>query len=65
MYSKYHEPTFHQPGLNPHILNRLVNMLYRLRLLLLDILKQRDNKKTLVKDVLLVSSKERRLSKLY
>jgi hypothetical protein len=23
MYSKYHEPTFHQPGLNPHILNSI------------------------------------------
>jgi eukaryotic translation initiation factor 2C len=22
MYSKYHEPTFYQPGLNPHILNK-------------------------------------------
>jgi hypothetical protein len=39
-------------------------MLHRPRLLLLDILKRRDNKKTLAKDALLVSSKERRLSKL-
>jgi hypothetical protein len=39
-------------------------VLHRPRLLLLDILKQRDNKKILVKDALLVSSKKRRLSKL-
>jgi hypothetical protein len=30
MYSKYHEPTFHQPGLNPHILNNIYNNLYNI-----------------------------------
>jgi hypothetical protein len=46
MYSKYHEPTFHQPGLNPHILNtagnriilfRSVTILYILYFYLIDI----------------------------